>query len=172
MISLYSTIRNALAGLALAVASAGGAQALTVDVTVRTEVFTIGTITGSFAENQTELESQPWWDDVASANNFALRVSDSLGLPNASAPFLNASGTPGPLFAAATAGDLNITDFDPGSIFSRAWRDGSVGGSFISPTSSATYAVVESVAPIPLPPAAFLLLGGLGALGLVKKRRA
>ena len=36
-----------------------------------------------------------------------------------------------------------------------------------------TYArIVDAPAPIPLPPAAFLLLGGIGALGLVKRRRA
>ena len=172
MVRLYNPLRNALAGLALTVAAVGGAQAVTVDVTVGTDVFTIGTITGSFAENQAELELQPWWGDVASATEFALLVSDGLGLPNDSTPFLSGTPTHGPLFAVSTIGDLGGGPFDPDSILSRALLGSSVNSSVIAPSTSATYAVVDSVAPIPLPPAALLLLGAFGVAGVVKRRAA
>ena len=159
MISLYSTIRNALAGLAFAVASVAGAQASTVDVTVGTDVFTIGTITGSYNDNTSLLQSQPWWGNSFTAASFSAAVADSLGLPN-----VLGGESRGPLFAYGLRGvqaDSRAFSptFGPSTLTSVA-----VG-------SSLDYAiVVEDVAPIPLPPAAALMLVGLGALGLVRHR--
>ena len=47
-----------------------------------------------------------------------------------------------------------------------------VADSFQADRTYATATLVEEPAPIPVPPAAALLLGGLGALGLAKRRRA
>ena len=78
--------------------------------------------------------------------------------------------------------------FDDGSAksFTRGTVAGSQGSIFFgvaglaNPVSSVDIFAESTVtdwdrfvyAPIPLPPAAFLLLGGIGALGLVKRRRA
>ena len=157
---MISILRNALAGLALVAALTGGAQALTVDVTVGGDVFTISTLEGSFEDNQSLLEHQPWWGDIALAAQFSTTLKGQLGGPNPT-PF----GAASPLFARAltTSGT---------TVFTSAWL--LPFGIETAPdrgfSEVATYAVVEPVAPIPLPPAAFLLLGGLGALGLVKRR--
>ena len=158
MISIHRTLRNALAGLALAVASTGGAQALTVDVTVDNQIFTIGTVTGTYVENLALLEAQPWWGDTFEAENFEAAVGDSLGFPNG-------SSDRGPGFAVSIFGN-------PPFLVTRAFRSvgGTAGSLNFFPDSQGTFAVVATPAPIPLPPAAFLLLGGLGALGLVKRR--
>ena len=157
MINIHSTLRSALAGLALAVASAGGAQALTVpdtvDIRLGEEVFTLGTLTGEARAFRDELEMQPWFGDGEAATIFAIALGDALGRPNA------IDGGIPPLFA------FQINPPDVRSIAGSALKT----TNFFNQT--ATYAVVEAVAPIPVPPAAALMLAGLGALGLIRRRR-
>lgn len=154
-----STVRSALAGLALAAMSAIGAQAATVDVTVDNQVFTIGTVSGTYVDNLALLEAQPWWGDTFEAAEFAAAVGASLGFPNG-------NSDRGPGFAVSILGN-------PPFLVTRAFN--SVGGTagslgFFS-DSQGTFAVVATPAPIPLPPAAALMLAGLGALGLATRRR-
>ena len=175
MIFWSQTIRRGLAGAALALVPVGGAQAATipstVDVTFVGETITIGTITGTFEDNADLLQDQPWFFSGSGAFNFADKVGTALGEPNAALAATDIIPVTTPLFAFALVGAENET------ILSRG--QGPTLGGFLAAeaalpiTTEATFAVVvDDVAPIPVPPAAFLLLGGLGALGLAKRRRA
>ena len=158
MIRIHRTLRNALAGLALAVASIGGAHAATVDVTVDNTIYTIGlSEQGPISSLLPQLDDQPWWGDASLATQLSVVLGDGLGAPN------DPSIGEQPWFAYATGSIPNGP-----TTYSLV-----VNGNDETLTNRlATFAIAESVAPIPLPPAAFLLLGGLGALGLVKRRRA
>ena len=167
MISIHHTIRNAFAGLALAVASVGGAQAATVDVRVGNTVYTLESRIGSFDTLKATLVDQPWWED----QQLAVDLAQGLGFRSAlAAP----SDNRGPYFAFDFLPDVDPLLGSPLQIVGFV----DIGFEFfLNPADPRTdletaYAVATSVAPIPLPPAAALLLGGLGALGLVKRRRA
>lgn len=63
-----------------------------ITVTVDDQQYDITTLTGSFADNMAELESEPWWGNATLAQAFANAVADDIGTPND-------NGTSGPLFA-------------------------------------------------------------------------
>ena len=165
MAIIQHTLRTALAGLAFAVASAGDALALSVppavDVTVGGSVFTISALTDVGVNVSDQLEAQPWFGDEDLASDLALALDDALGSPPA-----DGRAFP-PLFA------FQISVFSPSFVRSVQSSEGAAETVTTNPfNQTASYAIAESVAPIPLPPAAALLLGGLGALAFVRQRRA
>ena len=157
MMQALSTLRSALAGLALAVASVGGAQAATVDVTVDNTIYTLGlSQVGPFTSLLPQLEDQPWWGDASLATQLSAALGDDLGRPNSA--FIG----PQPWFAFGTQTINGIFAIE-------VVVNG--GSPRVAAGGVKQYAIAESVAPIPVPPAAALMLAGLGALGLVKRRR-
>ena len=167
MIRLYSPLRNALAGLALAVASVGGAQAATVNVTVGNTVYTLESRIGSFDELEATLVDQPWWED----QQLAVDLAQGLGFRSAlAAP----SDNRGPYFAFDLLPDVDPLLNSPLQIVGFVDIGFEI---FFNPADPRTdfetaYAVATNVAPVPLPPAAFLLLGAFGVAGVVKRRAA
>ena len=157
MIHVTSTLRTALTGIALAMAATSGAQAATVDVTVDNTIYTIGlSERGPFTSLLPQIADEPWWGDASLATQLSAALGDDLGTPN------DSSVGEQPWFAYATDSSPQGPTLSLG-----------VNGSDITLAGNrlATFAIAESVAPIPVPPAAALLLGGLGALGLAARRR-
>lgn len=142
------------AGLSLFTATAGFTATFTIDG----DDFDVTTITGTFADNQTLLESQVWWGIPSLAFEFASVVGADLGIPNFTYY--------GPLFAfSASTTPPNVTtyafdDFDQFAFpFSRL------------PSDPVTYAVATPVSPVPLPAGGVLLLTGLGGVAAFKRRK-
>mgnify|MGYP006275866983 CR=1 FL=1 len=163
MIFWSQTIRSGLAGLAVSMLTISVAEAATVDVEVDGIIYEIGTRVGTFADLESELTSQPFWNNEALATDLAEGLGDGLGTPNFSS---STAVVPlwGPFFAFEPFADIAVD--------AKTFVFGSVSTPAVLLDAEATYAVAERPAPIPVPPAAALLLGGLGALGLVKRRRA
>ncbi|MEM9735067.1 MAG: hypothetical protein AAF908_00480 [Pseudomonadota bacterium] len=132
---------------------ARGAEA--VPITLGGEDLEITTITGSFIDNQTLLEAQPWFGDSSLALQAASAVGDAFGTPNISifGPFFVFS------FSPSSAPDVNTATF-----FAAV---SSPQGASVNSADTLVYAVVSE---IPLPPALLMLLAGLSVLWRVARR--
>ena len=172
MKSACKIIRDGLAALTLAAAATTTAQAATVDVTVDGTDYTVDTIFGSFnninTTNSDILTTQPWYsigDGGDLAGEFAAAVGTDLGTPNQ----LGGGVFVGPIFA--------VFQSQAGAVFGKLFNpNGNIPFPQLPPDRPFTWAIATEVEadlnPIPLPPAAALLFGGLGVLTFVKRRRA
>jgi len=166
MTRAFSILRSALAGLALAAASVTGAQAAVVQIEVEdvfyggSDTWEISTVFGTPDALESTLISQPWWGRPNQAREFALVLENQLGTPN--------SSNTAPYFGYSFAGPfLNARGYREGSFF------GPIVGLGIDRGFVAGHFAIAELVPstsVPLPPAAALLLGGLGMVGVMKRR--
>jgi hypothetical protein len=158
MTRAFSIIRSALAGLVVAMTSLGAAQAAPIDVTFDGTDYTIGTLTGVYNDTPTAslLQSQPWWGNATLAQGLAAALGDQFGAPN--------FGIWGPLFAYSLP--------QPAALTARYFSPSGPGVNTVTvfPGSEFVFAVDETPAAVPLPPTTALLLGGLGVVGVMKRR--
>ena len=70
----------------------GSSRADSITVTVGGTEYNISSVTGTFTDNMTQIESTPWWGDQSLAQALATAVADDIGTPNN-------EGDGGPLFA-------------------------------------------------------------------------
>ncbi|MBK1703612.1 hypothetical protein [Halochromatium glycolicum] len=159
MTRAFTIIRSALAGLVVAMTSLGAAQAAPIAVTFDGTDYTIGTLTGVYNDTPTAslLQSQPWWDNTTLAQGLAAALGNQLGVPN--------FGSWGPLFAYS----LPVPNAALTSWYFSPSGPG-VNTVTVFPGSEFVFAVDETPAAVPLPPTAALLLGGLGVVGVMKRR--
>lgn len=152
------TIKTLVTGacLIMTTATAGSAATFTVDG----DEYDVSTITGSFDDNVSLLESQVFFGDEDLALEFASEVGDLLGIFN--------FGFLGPLFA-----------FDnglPDSTGFHAPFDSSLSSAILTETANSnitdlTWAVVYPVAAVPLPAGGLLLLSAFGGVAALKRRK-
>lgn len=125
-----------------------GTPASAVTINLGGSSYEVTTIEGSFDDNQTLLEDQPWWTGGSNslANDAAGQVDNQLGLPNNSNSW-------GPYFAYSFSG---------GTVMFSAFNGSSVDGNAdIGSSASRTYAVVNEV-PEPMTILGTLLAGSIG----------
>jgi len=140
-----------LSSAAIASVSAFAAPAHALSVNVGGQSYNVGTLSGSFSNNASLLQSQPWWGDVLIAADFARAVGTGLGLPNS-------SGASGPYFSAYDGGISNFSTYIDGT--------GQLGIFGVVSSTIASYAVTTSAVPGPLP-----ILGAFAAFGFSRKLR-
>ena len=100
------------------------ASALT--ITLDSINYEITTITGTYGDLQTDLETQPWWGFTALAESGADQVGDGLGFPNGLGPYFGYErttlSTRGWAFDSEDNDAIGIGVFDPGGFSeSRTW---------------------------------------------------
>lgn len=151
-------IRTLIIGVLSLVATicffAGTSRADNITVTVNGTEYFVSTITGSFTDNMTQLESTPWWNNQTLAQEIAGAVMDDIGTPNE----FNGEEGGGPLFA-----------WNDDAIDAFIWFQGTVYPTSPSESISFTYGV-GSVIGAPEPSSLALIPLGLGALLLMRKR--
>lgn len=145
--SLVSS-KNLFASFLLAIAALPAAHAQTYQTTVNGTLYDFSTITGSYADNQALLSSQPWFGSLSNSVAFATEVWDNLG------GTVN-SDEEGPYFAWASSGSTVSYSF--------YYFDEIYSFSNLSTSTSRVFAVATAV-PVPeidgtLLPQALALMG-------------
>jgi len=101
----------------------GTSRADNITVTVDGTEYFVSTVTGTFTDNMTQLESTPWWGDQSLAQALAGAVADDIGTPNN-------GGDGGPLFAYSldavnaylfVMGNVNQVSVSPAEVISFAF---------------------------------------------------
>ncbi|MEM1049006.1 MAG: VPLPA-CTERM sorting domain-containing protein [Pseudomonadota bacterium] len=140
--SLYAGSANA------AVVSVGGTQ------------YELDWISGSFDFRQSILEAQPFFGNDSLAFELADACKECLGVSSI-------GGLSGPYFVSSTTASVVR-----GSTYLFGTFPATVSGSLAARDVPATFAIATVItAPVPLPAAGWMLLGGLGALAAVARRR-
>ena len=136
------------------------AQALL--VSVKGKQWSITAVTTSYTTDAALLDAQPWWNDEALAIDFA----EAWGKAD--------TATPSPFFAFRS----EAPDPPPGgvpipypNIYSALWAPGTDGVGEAGPTSGNAFVSYATATHVPLPAAVWLLLSGLGGLGMLARRR-
>jgi hypothetical protein len=148
-------------------------------VNVGGQNYDVKTVFGTFAANQTLLESQQWWNDSTLAEDFAAAINSQLGSGNA--------GIWGPFFAYETTspGPDDPSIYNPDYLVSaKTWQASTssvvgistVGASYTPPGSAGpitlewNYAYVER-APSTSVPGPLPLFGAVAAFGWSRRLR-
>lgn len=165
---------NRLPALAAAFATsvalhAGAATAATATITVDGHDWLVTTIEGAYADPDVAntLRDQVWWDNITLAREFAEALAGLFSVDQAFTPL-----DLGPLFAYRLV-ELSDPLFLPVvESFGYVFGDPSGVASFAPETrKTATFATAEKISPVPLPAAGWLLIGGVGAIGAVARRK-
>jgi hypothetical protein len=130
-------------------------KADSITVTVDGTQYDITTVTGTFTDNMTQLESTPWWGDATLAQAIATAVADDIGTPND-------GGIGGPLFA-----------YSLDAVNAYLFIQGNVNMTSVQESVSFSYGVGSAVSAPEPEPLSMLFSGllGLGLLVAVKRYR-
>jgi hypothetical protein len=131
----------------------GTSRADSITVTVGETEYDVTTVTGTFGDNMSLLESTPWWGNSTLAQALATAVADDIGTPNE----FN-YGAAGPLFA-----------YDDDAIDAFVWFQGNTSSVAVSESVSLSWGVVTpfSTGNVPEAGSFGMLFAGLFGVGLL-----